>query len=122
MTDMDITCPKCGATNRSTSRFCARCGEPLPQPTEIEQDPQTSTGGLNLPWLQGVQERSTRPTNRLPDEEAAEEVAPQAAQVKSETAPQPSSEPAPDIQIAAQVPTATEPVQAAASGGQLEAQ
>src|SRR5690349_14757561 len=82
---MDITCPKCGATNRNTSRFCARCGEALPD------TPQNAThkesGEMNLPWLQAVQERAVHRTGHLrpehigepddvPEEEATPETSP----------------------------------------------
>lgn len=61
---MDITCPKCGATNRNTSRFCARCGEALP--TTAQNAGQEDTGSdLNLPWLQAVQERAVQRTGHL---------------------------------------------------------
>lgn len=51
---MEVACPKCGASNRNTSRFCARCGEVLPRP-EAEQQGEEE---LNLPWLQAVQEKA----------------------------------------------------------------
>lgn len=52
---MDVTCPNCGATNRQTSRFCAKCGQALPQPAAPAKP---DSGDLNLPWLKGVQERA----------------------------------------------------------------
>src|SRR3954451_23913020 len=59
---MDIACPNCGASNRPTSRFCAKCGQELPKPAA----PQTEdSGDLNLPWLKGVQERATHRTGDL---------------------------------------------------------
>jgi hypothetical protein len=68
---MDVTCPNCGSTNRNTSRFCARCGELLHPEGEGEQGTSTSggsQGGLDLPWLQTVQDRALKPkTERLTD-------------------------------------------------------
>ena len=60
---MEQTCPNCGATNRGTSRFCARCGQLLPQ---VEGDqPRKSEGSLDLPWLQAVQDKAVQNTSSL---------------------------------------------------------
>jgi hypothetical protein len=68
---MDVACPKCGASNRNTSRFCARCGEPLPQQAENGQ-PQAG-GELNLPWLQAVHERAVQQTGHIDSQDIATE-------------------------------------------------
>ena len=57
---MELTCPNCQAKNRSTSRFCARCGTALPRP-EPEADRQ-----LDLPWLQAVEDKAVKETTSLP--------------------------------------------------------
>ncbi|HEX9987809.1 MAG TPA: zinc-ribbon domain-containing protein [Chloroflexia bacterium] len=64
---MDVLCPKCGASNRNTSRFCARCGETLPHADETEQ---AGSEAFELPWLQGVQDRATKPpTEQLKEQQ-----------------------------------------------------
>jgi hypothetical protein len=60
---MDVTCPNCGAKNRATSRFCARCGESLPRTPENAEAEQVE--GINLPWLQGVHDRAVKETGEL---------------------------------------------------------
>src|SRR5436190_4437220 len=86
---MDITCSNCGAANRNTSRFCARCGEALPA-----ADNATKQNGeaLNLPWLQGVQEKAIKQTGELSAERLAEVEALRAAKA----APPPAKEPVAD--------------------------
>ncbi|HYP21676.1 MAG TPA: zinc ribbon domain-containing protein [Chloroflexia bacterium] len=66
---MDVLCPKCGASNRNTSRFCARCGETLPHAEEAEQ---SGSEAFELPWLQGVQERANKPTTEQLKEQQVE--------------------------------------------------
>src|SRR5712691_8634178 len=60
---MEQICPNCGATNRSTSRYCARCGHSLPGGEA--QDAQKSEGSLELPWLQAVQDKAVQSTSSL---------------------------------------------------------
>ncbi len=65
---MDISCPNCGSTNRDTSRFCARCGELLHPESGQAQSGAGGESGLDLPWLQTVQDRASKPkTERLTD-------------------------------------------------------
>ncbi|HET9493536.1 MAG TPA: zinc ribbon domain-containing protein [Chloroflexia bacterium] len=75
---MELTCPNCGATNRSTSRFCARCGTALPR-REPAADQQ-----IDLPWLQAVEDRAVKETTSLPTgqppQPPAEQQQPQQAQ------------------------------------------
>lgn len=75
MSFMDsIICPNCGAANRPTSRFCSRCGERLPHPEEPSEQAQQGRPALDLPWLQGVQEKAAKPdTERLAAEQIAGE-------------------------------------------------
>lgn len=61
---MDIVCQNCGATNRNTSRFCARCGEPLPHEEAGADQPASSTG-VDLPWLRAVQDHAVKQTEDL---------------------------------------------------------
>src|SRR4029453_9310588 len=84
---MEQTCPNCGATNRSTSRFCARCGQTLPG-TGAEAA-QKSEGSIDLPWLQAVQDKAVQRTSSLDAEEAKGAAA--QSQAQSE---QPPAEPA----------------------------
>src|SRR5437763_10991580 len=80
---MDIDCPKCGATNRRTSRFCARCGEVL-MPSE---DAGGQNGkGLNLTWLEAVQDRATKQTGELSAQRLAEIEAMRAARIEQANA------------------------------------
>ncbi|MBF6614219.1 MAG: zinc-ribbon domain-containing protein [Chloroflexi bacterium] len=62
---MDVTCPNCGASNRSTSRFCARCGHDLHPTQNHEATSNNEPQSVDLPWLQGVQDRAVLPTDRL---------------------------------------------------------
>ncbi len=62
---MDVTCLNCGATNRSTSRFCARCGHDLHPAQNHETTGNDEPQAVDLPWLQGVQDRAVLPTDRL---------------------------------------------------------
>jgi hypothetical protein len=71
---MEQTCPNCGATNRGTSRFCARCGFTLPG-VEGEQTKQ-SEGSMDLPWLQAVQDKAVNRTSNLERGAEAEAQAP----------------------------------------------
>src|SRR5438045_3528917 len=65
---MDQVCPNCGATNRGTSRFCARCGHTLPG---VESQGATkSEGSMELPWLQAVQDKAVQSTSSLGPEGA----------------------------------------------------
>ena len=113
---MDTTCPNCGATNRPTSRFCAKCGQPLPRLQQAQprppapgqpgpeqapsstptpaSTPATATpqeegkAGFDLPWLQTVQERASRPpTERLIEQEAAPPIPQASAQAAPPTTP-----------------------------------
>src|SRR3712207_5454165 len=82
----DVICPTCGVSNRSTSHFCARCGQPLPRveddaPGEGPLDPEVTpftpdalgtpgqpsapAAGVDLPWLQAVQQHSVQETSDL---------------------------------------------------------
>ncbi|MEO8285460.1 MAG: hypothetical protein ABI670_03375 [Chloroflexota bacterium] len=65
---MEIICLHCGATNRGTSRFCARCGRELPT---SDTQAQQNEGSLELPWLQAVQDKAVQRTSSL-DTEGAE--------------------------------------------------
>ncbi|MDQ6695658.1 MAG: zinc-ribbon domain-containing protein [Chloroflexota bacterium] len=69
---MEVTCTKCGTVNRGTSRFCSRCGSELPitgesvEPFQVEEPVQgNQESGLDLPWLRGVQDRASKPTENL---------------------------------------------------------
>ncbi|HUP27160.1 MAG TPA: hypothetical protein VM409_01905 [Chloroflexia bacterium] len=90
---MDVTCKNCGAINRNTSRFCARCGELLP----TEGGAPEEGASLDLPWLQTVQDQASKPpTEKLGERQVApttEAQAPKASpeRPQSET---PSLEPA----------------------------
>jgi hypothetical protein len=89
---MELTCPNCGAKNRSTSRFCARCGTALPRP-EPAADQQ-----LDLPWLQAVEDRAVKETTSLPTPLAqppAEQQPPQQVQPAQAVPAQGQSEPVP---------------------------
>lgn len=78
----DVICPTCGVTNRGTSHFCARCGQPLPvaedatagegmqggqeaQETQGNQSKPEAPAGVDLPWLQAVQQHSVKETSDL---------------------------------------------------------
>src|SRR3954453_14027834 len=85
---MDISCPKCGAANRNTSRFCARCGEVLKAAEGVAQNGK----GLTLSWLEGVQERAVKQTGEL----SAQKLAEAEARLSSRTVeaePEPKTEP-----------------------------
>jgi hypothetical protein len=84
---IDINCPKCGAANRKTSRFCARCGEVL---EAGEATGQQNGQGLNLSWLEAVQDRAVKQTGELSAQKLAEAEAARGAQ--SQQAP-PEAEP-----------------------------
>lgn len=126
---METTCPNCGATNRGTSHFCARCGNALPRPETKEA--QGNEGALELPWLQAVQDKSVKETSNLgrrETEAAATGFAPgtstqtpaqpeqqQAAQTTTPTPPAtPTSQPEPEpiAQQEAKLPEPTEPADA----------
>jgi hypothetical protein len=68
---MGITCENCSTVNRRSSRFCAKCGYPLSpidETSQVEQVPQPSgeQSELDLPWLQAVTDRASKPrTERL---------------------------------------------------------
>ncbi len=106
---MEQICPNCGTTNRGTSRFCARCGQTLPQ---LEGDEtEVSEGSLNLPWLQAVQDKAVQRTSSLGPEEVKEQVSgtPSTAregQPEGASASQPSVQP---LEAAAQAPGETQP-------------
>lgn len=104
---MNAACPNCGSINRSTSRFCARCGHTLhPDGAEGQAPGAEGSSSLDLPWLQSVQERALKPkTERLTDaqpvqttpttqepEQATEQPqpAPSAMQAPTEGVPAPS--------------------------------
>src|SRR5262245_19751414 len=89
---MEQTCPNCGATNRSTSRFCARCGQTLPG--EESGASQKSEGSMDLPWLQAVQDKAVQKTSSL------DTAAPQEAS----TSPQPQPQAGPTAEPQAQPP------------------
>src|SRR5690349_24175188 len=100
---MDITCPKCGAANRNTSRFCARCGEVLHAAESTAQNGK----GLNLSWLEAVQERAVKQTGDLNAQRLAEAEARRAGRIleavpdpKTETVPEPKTEPEAKVQAA----------------------
>lgn len=88
---MDVNCTNCGASNRATSRYCARCGQDLPRADEGDAGQEgAGAGQLDLPWLQAVQERGARP----PTEQLSGE------QIASPTSPDSPDSPAtPDIEI-----------------------
>src|SRR5512133_3055599 len=65
---MEQVCPNCGATNRGTSRFCARCGHALPG--VASQDTGKSDSSVELPWLQAVQDKAVQSTSSLGPEGA----------------------------------------------------
>lgn len=96
---MDLTCPKCGTTNKDNSRFCAACGEALPD--EGSSAPtQDSAPALDLPWLQTVQDRAVKQTGRLsePSSRTPEAATPQPTEtgpgeVEQPTADNPSQPP-----------------------------
>src|SRR5687767_5974595 len=81
---MEITCPNCEAPNAATNRFCSKCGEALPFAPEA---PQQESGGLDLPWLQSVQDQAQKP----PTEKLAGAQAKQTPQPKQPEAETPSS-------------------------------
>ncbi|HYO48621.1 MAG TPA: hypothetical protein VEW94_02120 [Chloroflexia bacterium] len=89
---MDVLCLKCGASNRNTSRFCARCGETLPHAEEAEQ---AGSEAFELPWLQGVQERANKPPTEQLREQQVEAAKPPVAQPTP--IPQPPATDAGDI-------------------------
>src|SRR5690349_5968898 len=103
---MDVKCPNCGATNRNTSRFCARCGEALPETPQNAE--RKDSGEMNLPWLQAVQDRAVQRTDRLhpsqigesEDDDLEEEIDPAPA---TPVAAQPSSQQKPAEETATQV-------------------
>src|SRR5207244_5005945 len=76
---MDINCPKCGAANRRTSRFCARCGEVLLPPEDAGEQ---NGKGLNLSWLEAVQDRASKQTGELRAQRLAEIEATRATRVE----------------------------------------
>ena len=41
-------CPKCGAENKDTARFCKHCGQPLPRKARPALAPE------KMPWLVGI--------------------------------------------------------------------
>lgn len=59
---MDVICPNCGATNRNTGRFCARCGHTLPR---VEDPTGQTDATLDLPWLRAVNDKAVLPTTGL---------------------------------------------------------
>ena len=76
----DVVCPTCGVTNRGSSHFCARCGQPLPRVEEVSNEqgapnagdtqdtpakPDAPAAGVDLPWLQAVQQHSVQETSDL---------------------------------------------------------
>ena len=106
----DVVCPTCGVTNRSTSHFCARCGQPLPR---VEDDAAGQGGqdaqgveagqgtpakpdapaGVDLPWLQAVQQHSVQETSDLRRTPPSEPPSPQQpTQPPSEGVSQPPAE------------------------------
>ena len=88
---MDITCLKCGAANRNTSHFCAKCGEKLPRAKKAT----LHKGQLNMPCLHRVHERAVKETGGLDPAKVAEA---EAARAGEPSQPQPSSEEAPQAQ------------------------
>src|SRR5436190_14815540 len=87
---MDVTCLNCGTVNRTTSRFCAKCGEALPRPEDSEQQGE---GALNLPWLQAVHERAVKQTGGLNPNVLAEAEARRAAQEQPQEQETPQAQP-----------------------------
>ena len=94
---MDIRCDNCGLVNRNTSRYCAQCGQALARPADEQTHgaPETSQdrdqSGLDLPWLQAVEDRAAKPlTERLPGDTTS-----QPAQSPQPTQPSQSPEPTP---------------------------
>ncbi len=67
--NMEVICLHCGASNRSTSRFCARCGRALAQQG---QTGQKNEGSIELPWLQAVQDKAVQKTSALGPEAAGQ--------------------------------------------------
>ena len=105
----DVVCTTCGATNRGTSHFCARCGQPLPPAEEGAQDasaageagqgaqvkPDAPPAGVDLPWLQAVQQHSVKETSdlRRTPPPAVEPPKPPAQPVQPSPPPGPESQP-----------------------------
>jgi hypothetical protein len=111
---MEQVCPNCGATNRGTSRFCARCGHTLPGVES--QDSGKSEGSVELPWLQAVQDKAVQSTSSLGPEGAATQDTPGSAGVSDQEQ---------DDSLAAQAPAQEETPQEqlpSASDASAEAQ
>jgi hypothetical protein len=103
----DLTCPNCGAANRPTSRFCARCGEVLPKPNAAQEP---SGGTLDLPWLQSVQDKAVKGTESLDTYEGQVTPTPPAPAAPTPTQRQP--EPARSSEATEPLPEGQEPPQA----------
>lgn len=95
MDPTEVTCPNCGATNRSTGRFCARCGHTLPR---VENASGQSDATLDLPWLRAVNDKAVLPTTGLTPANA------DATQATSAADATPAISDIPDTQVAQQTP------------------
>ncbi len=125
---MDVTCLNCGAINRSTGRFCARCGQALPKIDEEDGTTgEQNRGSLELPWLQAVKDKAVLPTTGLdaqkiepqaPEEAKSNsqaqstnvvnvEAQPEAQPVEAEKPPEPADAPPPTWVVSILEPTAT---------------
>lgn len=115
---MDVICSNCGATNRNTGRFCARCGHVLPR-TENEAGQSDST--LDLPWLRAVNDKAVLPTTGLTPANVAPTTptpAPEPPAANPESEPvvaetEPAAEPAVEIQAAPEPEAEPEPTEPA---------
>lgn len=68
---MEVTCLNCGAINRNTGRFCARCGQVLPKIDAQGAGSEPEEGNsLELPWLQAVKDKAVLPTTGLDAQKA----------------------------------------------------
>ncbi len=93
---MEITCPNCEAPNASTNRFCSKCGEPLPFDAAA---PQQENSGLDLPWLQSVQDQAEKPpTEKL----TGAQIKQNAATSSDPQQPQGEAAPSPAVPVEAQ--------------------
>ncbi len=106
---MDVICQNCGATNRNTGRFCARCGAALPRQEGEEHDHEF----MDLPWLQAVNEKAVLPTTGLGPEKVNAAAQPEIAGKTENT----GTELAEESEAASPSPGSTEDAAEAAEPG-----